>query len=104
MTTRYSGLPRLPERISRLDELAVDLWWSWNQEARQVFRNLDYSLWRSTAHNPVRMLALTPPERLEAAAADPAFVARYDAALAGLDAARTAHNTWATRFQHLDGE
>ena len=46
----------LPARISRLDELAVDLWWSWHSERAQVFRRLDYALWRATAHNPVRML------------------------------------------------
>ena len=50
--TRYSGLPPLPERIARLEELAVDLWWSWHRDARQVFRTLDYRLWRATAHNP----------------------------------------------------
>ena len=41
--TRYSGLPPLPERIARLEELAVDLWWSWHRDARQIFRVLDYS-------------------------------------------------------------
>ncbi len=60
--TRYSGLPPLPERISRLDELAVDLWWSWHRDAREVFRRLDYPLWRATAHNPVRMLRRDPAQ------------------------------------------
>src|SRR5262245_20357625 len=102
---RYWNLPPLPPRIARLHELAIDLWWSWHAGARAVFRDFDYRLWRSTAHNPVRMLALLAPGQLEAAAADPAFVARYDAALAALDAARTAHNTWApTRFQQLAGQ
>jgi len=48
----------LPARIARLEELARDLWWSWNRDARRIFRALDYSLWRLTAHNPVRMLKL----------------------------------------------
>ena len=52
---------QLPDRINRLDELAYDFWWSWTTEARQVFRTLDYPLWRQTAHNPVRMLQLIPP-------------------------------------------
>jgi len=90
---RYTSLPARPARIARLDELAVDLWWSWN-EARAVFRYLDYSIWRWTAHNPVRMLWTIPHERLEAAAADPAFLSLYDRAVAALDAARAAHNTW----------
>ena len=68
---RYSNLPPLPARISRLDELAVDLWWSWHPEGRKVFRRLDYALWRATAHNPVRMLALLPAAKLDTAAADP---------------------------------
>jgi hypothetical protein len=68
---RYASLTPLPERVSRLAELATDLWWSWRPEARGVFRRLDYSLWRATAHNPVRMLWLIPRDKIEAAAADP---------------------------------
>ncbi|MFC2021729.1 DUF3417 domain-containing protein [Chloroflexota bacterium] len=45
--------PKLPERINRLDELANNLWWSWHEEARQLFRPLDYPLWRMSMHNPV---------------------------------------------------
>ncbi len=102
---RYSNLPPLPPRISRLDELAVDLWWSWHAEARAVFRRLDYTLWRATAHNPVRMLALLRAGKLEEAAADPEFARLYDRAMAALDAARTARNTWWTnRFSQLTGQ
>src|SRR6476469_1729400 len=91
---RYAGLPPLPERIKRLPELAVDLWWSWHSEARSVFRTLDYPLWRSTAHNPVRMLWLVPETSLQRAASDPVWLKRYDEALAKLDDARAARNTW----------
>ena len=55
---RYVPLPPLPARISRLNELASDLWWSWNAPAREVFRDLDYPLWRFTDHNPVLLLHL----------------------------------------------
>src|SRR3954462_4117913 len=101
---RYSGLPPLPARINRLAELATDLWWSWHAEGRVVFRQLDYTLWRSTAHNPVRMLWLIARTKLEAAASDPEFLALYDRALAGLDDARSAHNTWwSNRYPQLTG-
>jgi starch phosphorylase len=100
---RYAALPARPTRISRIDELAVDLWWSWN-EARAVFRRLDYPLWRATVHNPVRMMWEISPARLEAAAANPAFVALYDTAVDALDAARTARGTWwADRCPDLAG-
>ena len=66
--------PPLPDRIGRLAELASDIWWVWNPAARSVFRELDYGLWRSSAHNPVRLLRLIPAERLEQAARDPMFL------------------------------
>lgn len=103
--TRYASLPPFPERLRRLDELAIDLWWSSHREARAVFRRLDYPLWRQTAHNPVQMLWRVEPEKLAAAARDPEFLARYDTALARLDAARAARDTWFTAtFPDLTGQ
>ena len=101
---RYEGLPPLPDRIARLRELALDLWWSWNKQARHVFRTLDYPLWRATAHNPVRMLRVIPQDILARAAADPAFQAAYDIAIADLDQARSARHTWWVRtFPDFNG-
>jgi glycogen phosphorylase len=94
-STAQSG-PLLPPRLARLQELAHDLWWTWNP-AREVFRTLDYALWQQTAHNAVKMLRQMPSEALARAAADPAFLERYDAALAALDAMRAsgqAGRTW----------
>ncbi len=102
---RYQNIAPLPERFSRLHELAIDLWWSWNPEARAVFRRLDYTLWRATAHNPVRMLWIIPRATIDRAAADPAFAALYDTAIAALDAARAARNTWwAATYTGLAGQ
>src|SRR5689334_16213239 len=84
----------LPDRISRLNELAYDLWWSWTTDARNVFRRLDYPLWRLTAHNPVKMLQTIAPETIERAINDAEWLTLYDRALARLDAARAAQNTW----------
>jgi starch phosphorylase len=94
------GFRPLPDRVTRLVELAYDLWWSWNYQAREVFRRLDYPLWRQTAHNPVLMLRQIAPELIEQAARDEAFLALYDSAVRALDAARAAHDTWwQQRFQ-----
>jgi starch phosphorylase len=81
-----------------LPELAADLSWTWNP-GRNVFRSLDYTLWRKTAHNPVLMLRLLSPETLERAERDPAFVARYDAAVDSLDAMRAAPAAGRTWWQ-----
>jgi len=65
---KLDGLEPLPQRTARLDELALDLWWTWHPNARKVFRRLDYTLWRTTSHNPVRMLRLLTSPTLEKAA------------------------------------
>jgi starch phosphorylase len=85
---------QLPDRLSRLEELANDLWWSWTPVARNVFRNLDYPLWRRTAHNPVKMLKLVSPDHIDRGLRDPGWVRSYDESVARLDLARSAHNTW----------
>ena len=94
------GAPALPARLSRLRELAYDLWWTWNP-AREVFRRLDYALWRLSAHNPVMMLRRITPEALDKAATDPEFLVLYDSAMASYDAARafasSEHSWWNQR-------
>jgi starch phosphorylase len=101
---RFSTAASLPARIHRLHELALDLWWSWDDRARQVFRRLDYALWRSTSHNPVQMLQQITAERLIAAASDQEFLKAYDEAVFGLDDARTlAHPWWRERAAMLNG-
>ena len=77
--------PLLPERIGRLDELAHNLWWSWNAPARQLFRRLDYRLWRMGGHNPVRQLREIAPEKLADAAKDASFLSLYDSVMSEFD-------------------
>ena len=96
--------PTLPARLDRLKELATDLWWTWTP-AREVFRKLDYVLWRQSAHSASRMLRRVAPETLERAANDAAFLAMYDAAIAAMDAARApaaASHTW--WHQHVQSD
>jgi starch phosphorylase len=83
--------------LNRLEELARNLWWSWTPDARNVFRRLDYALWRETSHNPVRMLNLISPEAIERALADPEWLALYERALEKLDPAKDAQGAWSTR-------
>ena len=76
---------KIPSRIGRLEELAYNFWWSWHREARDLFKMLDYSLWRSTGHNPARMLLEMSPGQLEERACDPLFLRQYDAVMMALD-------------------
>lgn len=97
MNDRFSAASPIPARLHRLPELALDVWWSWTWPARQVFRQLDYDLWRATAHNPVRMLRIIDSERLQAAATDAEFLAAYDEATTAMDRTRTSTDTWWSR-------
>jgi len=92
----------LPERIARLDELANNLWWSWHPQARDLFRALDYPLWRLGGHNPVKQLREISPDRLQEAASDPAFLTLYDSVMSAFDADVSAQGAWcATNYPHL---
>jgi starch phosphorylase len=90
---------RLPKRIGRLDELAHNLWWSWHSQARDLFRILDYPLWRNNGHNPVKLLRDIDPDKLKTAARDPAFLTLYDFVMTAFDADMAARDTWfATKY------
>jgi starch phosphorylase len=84
---------KIPKRIGRLEELAHNLWWSWQPDARELFRSVDYVRWR-VDHNPVKQLREVTPERLQQLAADQAFVSLYDAVMAGFDAGVLSGDTW----------
>jgi starch phosphorylase len=75
----------LPSRISGLKRLAYNFWWSWHREARDLFKSMDYPLWRSTGHNPVRMLREMTTDRLAELAGDPGFLRCYDNVMMDLD-------------------
>lgn len=68
----------LPQRISGLGGLAYNLWWSWQPDARNLFRMLGLYPWRESGHNPIRMLATLPADILEGAAKDPIYLQLYD--------------------------
>ena len=58
--------PGTPERIEGLADLANNLGWSWNREARALFRTIDENLWHLCRHNPVAFLEEVSPARLKA--------------------------------------
>lgn len=80
----------LPDRIARLEELARNVWWSWQPAARRLIEGIDAEAFAEARANPVRFLRTVDPGRLEAAARDAEFLARYDRVLADLDAYRAA--------------
>ena len=95
----------LPEPISRLEEIAYNLWWSWNPDARALFGALDRTLWKETQHNPIQILHDISTERLEELAHDRSFLHQYHKVLAAFDAAHGNRTTWFNeKFPDLKGK
>lgn len=90
----FAPMQPMPSALSRLPELARNLWWSWNLEARELFKSLDPHLWRVTRHNPVRVLQEITSEALVEGARHQETMIRYRALIEGLDRATTGRETW----------
>ncbi|MCL4871279.1 MAG: alpha-glucan family phosphorylase [Anaerolineae bacterium] len=85
---------KVPEKLQRLPELAYNLWWSWNLEARNLFRRLDYPLWHGLQHNPVQIMQEISRDKLNAAAQDPAFYRHYTKVLMTFDQEMKNGHSW----------
>ena len=70
--------PHLPKRLEGLEDLAENLWWSWNPGARMLFKTLDRQAWKESSHNPDKMLRDFPLELLEKMGSDTDYLRRYD--------------------------
>ncbi len=70
--------PNLPPELKPLQEIAMNLWFSWNWEAVQLFIRMNPDLWEKSYQNPVLMLGSLSQEELEEAARDESFVANVN--------------------------
>ena len=79
-------VPTVPPALSRLPELASNLFFSWHRPTRALFESLDRQLWAECHGNPKRLLRSIAQETLDRAAGDPATQARYSQVLEIFDA------------------
>ena len=68
----------LPEKLKCLDEIAHNMWWVWNYEARDLFRDLDPELYHEVKHNPVMLLERLTFARKEAIIKDKTLMKRIN--------------------------
>ncbi len=66
--------PSLPEPLKDLQFIVQNLYWSWHYDITEIFRRIDYDLWKQCAHNPVRMLGMVSQARLEDLARNEGFI------------------------------
>ena len=69
--------PAPPQGLEALTELAMDLRWSWNHAADELWKQLDPGLWKLT-HHPNVVLQTVSRDRLASALADPGFCRSLD--------------------------
>ena len=81
---QFSVRPEIPERLASLEELALNLRWTWDPRAYKVFQHLDAELLEKCGRNPVFMLRRISRDRLEQAATEAAFLTHLDEAVADL--------------------
>ncbi len=95
--------PPLPEAISRLQELAYNLWWTWNPDAQVLYESIDNELWEKVSENPVKFLRTVSLQRLQDASRDDDYLRRYNLVFQRFDAymAKEA-DTWFKR--HYPGK
>jgi glycogen phosphorylase len=74
----FNVVPSLPHNLERLRELAYNIYWSWNSDARELFRRVDRELWTETNHNPVMLLGSISQERLLEISHDDGFLVQLD--------------------------
>jgi starch phosphorylase len=95
-------LPTTPKALQNLEELANNLFFSWTPAVLRLFKQLDPESWEAAEHNPVRMLAIVPDGKLEAAAKDVHFLSEMEA-IYDRFAGYLGETTWfQRRFSHLE--
>lgn len=72
----FSVVPKLPEALAPLRDLAFNLWFAWNDDIARLFTRMDMRLWRECDGNPVMFLNRVPQKTLEMMAHDEGYVAR----------------------------
>lgn len=91
---RAVGFTPIPERISRLVEVAYNLWWTWHPEPQELFKRIDARLWEDVYHNPVLFLREVRQSSLDQVANDPEFIRAYHNVLTAFDQYQVFDKTW----------
>lgn len=76
----FRVLPRFPEKLKPLKEMAYNVLFSWQSEIRDLFQRIDPKLWDDTAHNPVAFMGRVSQQRLENLVTDQGFLSQLEEA------------------------
>src|SRR5690348_4143053 len=82
---RFTVRAHLPDRLTALERLSINLRWSWDKPTQDLFATIDPKLWKQVGYDPVALLGQVNPGRLDELATDDSFVGRLDELAAELD-------------------
>ena len=68
----------LPENLHKLQEIAYNLWWVWNSEAKNIFRYIDNDAWHKAQSNPIVLLNIISYDRMLELSKDKKFMKQLD--------------------------
>ena len=94
---RVTVVPQLPDRIARLNEIANNMWWSWNTEFLRLFQMIDIDLWEQIGKNPIKFLKLVDQKRIEDISNDVRFLEEYQKVVENFDNYMNSKSTWFTK-------
>lgn len=75
---RFTVRAHLPDRLAALEQLSVNLRWSWDGHTQELFAAIDSALWERSGRDPVALLGAVTPQRLDELAVDKRFLDRLD--------------------------
>lgn len=94
MSSKSSKIPYLPEPLQGLAGIALNFSWRWNRYARELFWEIDPTLYRLSGRNPIQLLRRADPARLASLARDPDFLYKYTKVLEAAALEESSSGTW----------
>lgn len=88
--------PTIPKALKRLEDIASNLWFAWNSDARALYHQMDPVLWIVCGHNPRSFLRRVSQRRLEEMASDRAFLSQYHGVVSDFDSYLKEEHQWYT--------
>ena len=82
---RFTVRAHLPHRLEALEQLSINLRWSWDRPTQDLFAAIEPTLWTQCGQDPVALLGAVSPARLDELALDDGFVERLDQVAADLN-------------------
>ncbi len=87
-------IPKIPDKIVGLKEIANNLWWSWNADAIKLFSTIDPDGWEKVNHNPIKFLNTVDEEKLIKASENDRYMTNYNMVINKFDRYMTNIHTW----------